>query len=49
MYFIMMVNGINGEKIKDYNTIITESYVKNKNCLYISAGTKRHALIKIID
>ena len=40
---------INGKKVEDFNTIITESYVKNNNCLYISAGAKRHALIKIID
>ena len=40
---------INGEKIKDFNTIINDSYLKNENCLYISAGTKRHALIKAID
>ena len=40
---------INGKKITDFNKIIDESYIKENNSLYISAGSKRHALIKIID
>ncbi len=40
---------INGKKITDFNIIIDDSYIIEENCLYISAGTKRHALIKVID
>ncbi len=38
---------INGEKITDFNKIIDESFIKENNSMKISAGTKRHALIKV--
>ena len=38
---------INGNIITDFNKLIDETYVKENNSLYLSAGAKRRALIKI--
>ncbi len=39
---------LNGKKIDDYNYSVTKKDIQNNMLLYISAGTKRHAIIKII-
>ena len=39
---------LNGKKIDDYNYFVTKKDIQNNMLLYISAGTKRHAIIKII-
>ena len=39
---------INGKKIEDFNYSVTKKDIQNNKLIYISAGTKRHAIIKII-
>ena len=39
---------INGRKIEDFNYSVTKKDIQNNKLIYISAGTKRHAIIKII-
>ena len=39
---------LNGKKISDYNYPITKKDIQKNNLIFISAGTKRHAIIKII-
>lgn len=40
---------INGEKITDFNKLIDETYLVESDSIYISAGSKRKALIKITN
>ena len=39
---------LNGKKISDHNYSITKKDIQKNNLIFISAGTKRHAIIKII-
>ena len=39
---------INGRKIEDFNYSVKKKDIQNNKLIYISAGTKRHAIIKII-
>ncbi len=39
---------LNGKKIYDYNYLITKKDLKDNNLIYLSAGTKRHAIVKVI-
>ena len=40
---------INGNKITNFNAMIDETFIQTNNNLYLSAGTKRRALIKIVS
>ncbi len=40
---------LNGKKISDFNYLVSKKDIKEDNILLISAGIKRHALIKIIN
>ncbi|PPR24692.1 MAG: Tyrosine--tRNA ligase [Alphaproteobacteria bacterium MarineAlpha9_Bin4] len=39
---------LNGKKISNYNYIINKQDIQENNLIFISAGVKRHAVIKII-
>ena len=40
---------INGKKIEDFNIIVTKDFFNEEKCLYLSAGGKRHALLKLVN
>ena len=39
---------LNGKKVDNFNYCVTKKDILDHNIIYISAGTKRHAIIKII-
>ncbi len=40
---------VNGNKVSDYNYLITEKNIKENNVIQLSIGKKKHALLKIIQ
>ena len=39
---------INGNKVLDFNYLVTANDIQNNNVIYVSIGKKKHALINII-